>query len=142
MCAAGTLLCVCVFLYMCAAHYVCLLLVLCYYIHIYISGTLLLYTYIYMCCYVCASCSAMYALLCMCPHTAYIVYVCCWYSAVCVCLVPRDPPPHLHLYYCWLFTTAYVCPHTTKYVSSYLYICVLILLHTCPHATIYVSAYY
>jgi hypothetical protein len=35
-----------------------------------------------------------------------------------------------------------MCPHTTIYVSSYYYICVLILLHTCPHTTTYVSAYY
>jgi hypothetical protein len=40
----------------------------------------------------------------------------------------------------------YMCPHTTIYVSSYYYICVLILLymcpHMCPHTTIYVSSYY
>jgi hypothetical protein len=59
-----------------------------------------------------------------------------------------------------------MCPHTAKYVSSYYYICVLmllymrlvqaaprcrgvyayicvrILLYTCPHTTIYVSSYY
>ena len=28
-----------------------------------------------------------------------------------------------------------VCPHTTTYVYSYYYICVLILLHMCPHTT-------
>ncbi len=31
-----------------------------------------------------------------------------------------------------------MCPHTTIYVSSYYYICVLILLYMCPHTTIYV----
>jgi hypothetical protein len=49
----------------------------------------------------------------------------------------------------------YMCPHTTKcvlillYVSSYYYICVLILLHMCPHRLqgqrvreLYVSSYY
>jgi hypothetical protein len=45
-----------------------------------------------------------------------------------------------------------MCPHTTKYVSLYYYICVLILLYMCPHTltaivnhrshTIYVLSYY
>ncbi len=30
----------------------------------------------------------------------------------------------------------------TRYVSSYYYICVLILLDMCPHTTRYVSSYY
>jgi hypothetical protein len=30
----------------------------------------------------------------------------------------------------------------TIYVSSYYYMCVLILLYMCPHTTIYVSSYY
>ena len=29
----------------------------------------------------------------------------------------------------------YMCPHTTMYVSSHYYICVLILLYMCPHTT-------
>jgi hypothetical protein len=36
-------------------------------------------------------------------------------------------------------TLMYVC--STIYVSSYYYICVLILLYMCPHTTIYVSSY-
>ena len=36
----------------------------------------------------------------------------------------------------------HVCPHTTICVSSYYYICVLILLYMCPHTAIYVSSYY
>ena len=36
----------------------------------------------------------------------------------------------------------YKFPHTTIHVSSYYYICVLILLCMCPHTTIYVSSYY
>ncbi len=35
-----------------------------------------------------------------------------------------------------------MCPHTAINVSSYYYICVLILLHMCPHTTICVSSYY
>ncbi len=35
-----------------------------------------------------------------------------------------------------------MCPHTTTYVSSYYYICVLVLLHMCPHTTTYVSSDY
>ena len=31
----------------------------------------------------------------------------------------------------------YMCPHSTVYVSSYCYICVLILLYMCPHTSIY-----
>ena len=34
-----------------------------------------------------------------------------------------------------------MCPHTTRYVSSYYKICVLILLCMCPHATMHVSSY-
>ena len=34
----------------------------------------------------------------------------------------------------------YVCPHTSIYVFSYLYICVLILLHVCPHTTTCMSS--
>ncbi len=33
-----------------------------------------------------------------------------------------------------------MCPHTSIYVSAYLYICVRIPLYMCPHASIYVSA--
>jgi hypothetical protein len=36
----------------------------------------------------------------------------------------------------------YVCPHTPIYVSSYHYICVLILPCICPHNPIYLSSYY
>ena len=32
----------------------------------------------------------------------------------------------------------YMCPHSTVYVSSYCYICVLILLYMCPHTSMYV----
>jgi hypothetical protein len=35
----------------------------------------------------------------------------------------------------------YACPHTTTCVSSYCYICVLILLYMCPHTTTCVSSY-
>jgi len=34
----------------------------------------------------------------------------------------------------------YRCPHPATYVSSYFYICVLILLHMCPHTSTYVSS--
>ena len=33
----------------------------------------------------------------------------------------------------------YMFAHTPVYVSSYSYICVLMVLYTCPHVTIYVS---
>ena len=37
-----------------------------------------------------------------------------------------------------------MCPHATIYVSSYYYICVLILilLYICPHTATYVPSYY
>jgi hypothetical protein len=35
----------------------------------------------------------------------------------------------------------HMCPHTPTYVSSYSYICVLVLLHMCPHTPTYVSSY-
>jgi hypothetical protein len=50
----------------------------------------------------------------------------------------------VHRYTCIrvMKATIYVCPHTTMYVSSYYYLCVLILLYMCPHTTMYVSSYY
>jgi hypothetical protein len=41
-----------------------------------------------------------------------------------------------------LLSACCMCPHTTIYVSSYCYICVLILLYMCPHTAIYVSSYF
>ncbi len=41
--------------------------------------------------------------------------------------------------FCWCLLR---CPHTAIYVSSYCYICVLILLYMCPHTSVYVSSYY
>ncbi len=35
-----------------------------------------------------------------------------------------------------------MCPHTSICVSSYYYICVLMLLYMCPHTSICVSSYY
>jgi hypothetical protein len=37
-------------------------------------------------------------------------------------------------YYICVLILLHMCPHTTTYVSSYYYICLLILLHTSPHA--------
>ena len=37
--------------------------------------------------------------------------------------------------YIWVLILL-MCPHTNKHVSSYYYICVLILLYTCPHNTV------
>jgi hypothetical protein len=44
--------------------------------------------------------------------------------------------------YCYIcvLILLYMCPHTTIYVSSYYFICVLILPYVCPH-TAYVSSY-
>jgi hypothetical protein len=45
-------------------------------------------------------------------------------------------------YYICVLILLYMCPHTTTmYVSSCYYVCVLILLYMCPHTTIYVSSY-
>jgi hypothetical protein len=54
--------------------------------------------------------------------------------------------PHTARYvssYCYrcVLILLYMCPHTAIYVSSYCYICVLILLYLCPHTAIYVSSY-
>jgi len=43
-------------------------------------------------------------------------------------------------YYICVLILLYMRPHTTIYVSSFYYICVLILLYMCPHTTIYESA--
>jgi hypothetical protein len=44
-------------------------------------------------------------------------------------------------YYICVLILLYMCPHTAIYVSSYYYICVLILLYMCPHTAIYMSSY-
>jgi hypothetical protein len=54
--------------------------------------------------------------------------------------------PHTPIYvssysYICVLILLYMCPHTPIYVSSYSYICVLILLYMCPHTAIYVSSY-
>jgi hypothetical protein len=69
----------------------------------------------------------------MCPHTIYV-------SSYCTCVL-------ILLYMCPHTTKCmssyyYMCPHTAMCVSSYYYTCVLILLYTCPHTTIYMSSYY
>jgi hypothetical protein len=108
-------------------------------------------------------------LLYMCPHTT--IYVSAFYY-VCVCVLmllyymslslslslshthTHTKAPlvitHQHpIYSVLMLLYVVVCrarpykfPHTTIHVSSYYYICVLILLCMCPHTTIYVSPYY
>ncbi len=46
----------------------------------------------------------------------------------------------MYVYVCMYVCNTYVC--TTTHVSSYYYICVLILLHMCSHSTTYVPSYY
>jgi hypothetical protein len=42
---------------------------------------------------------------------------------------------------CYIFVLLYIWfPHTTIYVSSCYYICVLILLYLCPHTTAFLSS--
>jgi hypothetical protein len=45
-------------------------------------------------------------------------------------------------YYICILVLLYMCPRTTIYVSSYYYTCVLVLLYMCPRTTIHVSSYY
>jgi hypothetical protein len=40
---------------------------------------------------------------------------------------------------CYIY--CYMCPHPATYVSSYCYMCALILLHVCPHTATYVPSY-
>jgi hypothetical protein len=42
---------------------------------------------------------------------------------------------------CPHISNLYMCPHTSIYVSSYLYICVRMPLYMCPHTSTYVSSY-
>jgi len=44
--------------------------------------------------------------------------------------------------YICVLILSYMCPHTTICVSSYYYMCVLILLYVCPHTNIYLSLYH
>jgi hypothetical protein len=69
-------------------------------------------------------------LCCVCVCLCVCVCVClCVCVCVCVCV-----------YMC--VRVLRKCPHTTTCLSSYCYICVLILLYMCPHTAIYVSSYY
>jgi hypothetical protein len=45
-------------------------------------------------------------------------------------------------YYMCVLIPHYMCPHTTLCVSAYYYLCVLIPLYMCPHTTLYVSSFY
>jgi hypothetical protein len=52
--------------------------------------------------------------------------------------------PHTAIYvssYCFICVVIllYMCPHTAIHMSSYCYKCVLILLYMCPHTATYVS---
>jgi hypothetical protein len=67
-------------------------------------------------------------LLYMCPHTT--IYVSSYYS-----YAHRGQALFKPLY------IQHICV-ILLHVSSYYYICVLILLYMCPHTTIYVSSYY
>ena len=96
----------------------------------------------------------------MCPHTTIYpdYYICVlilrWtHSAVCV-----SPYCYIRIllqtsicvlilyvssyYYMCVLILLYMCPNTTIYVSSYYYIRVPILINMCPHTTIYVSSCY
>ena len=66
-----------------------------------------------------------------CPHTTIVLYICPHTTIVLyMCLHTR------HRYYTTLDLAVVVFrPHTTIYVSSYYYVCVLILF-MCPHTTI------
>jgi hypothetical protein len=83
-------------------------------------------------------------LLYTCPHTT----TCCPNTGTLSSPAPprashqRSYPLPLLYHHSHICLLLYVCTHTTIYVSSYSYICVLILLYMCPHSIcIYVSSY-
>jgi hypothetical protein len=99
-------------IYVSSYDYICVLILLCVLIRLYMCPHTTIYvsSYYYIC---------VLIRLYMCPHTAICVLIRLYVSSYC-----------------------YMCPHTTIYVSSYDCICVLILLYMCPHTTIYVSSSY
>ena len=68
-------------------------------------------------------------------RSLYLLY---WYKStrttMCVLILPRTAIYVSSYYYICVLILLYMCPHTT--------ICVLILPYMCPHTTIYVSSYY
>ncbi len=72
-------------------------------------------------------------------------------AAVCTARAVREPSgkssirPHTifvsSYYYICVLILLYMCPHATIFVSSYSYGCVLILLRMCPHTPTDVSSY-
>jgi hypothetical protein len=84
-------------------------------------------------------------------HTLILLHVCSHTTTY----VSLPLPSALHTYphtttymssYCYICVLilhvssyCYMCPHTAIDVSSYCFIYVLILLHMCPHTTTYVS---
>jgi hypothetical protein len=108
----------------------------------------------YVCVYTCDTCIAVWGHIysSMRTHVAVIGQI----SNMCACthLVPNETCAwylyiRCHKQTCvrgmgrWTSASnllLYIC--SSIYVSSYYYICVLILLYMCPHTTIYVSSYY
>jgi hypothetical protein len=124
--------------------YICVLILLhmCPHTIIYVSSDT---TYVSAYYYICVR-----ILLNMCPHTYYYMwphtttYVSSYHASLplgYICVICVRIPSLLAL-------GIYMCPHTTAiYVSSYYYMCVLILLckrslllHMCPHTTTQVSS--
>jgi hypothetical protein len=150
-------MCVLILLYMCphtamcvsSYCYICVLILLYVCPHTAICVLILLYVSSY--CY-------------MCPRTAVYVYSYshCYIHDLILRLWSCHPSAHAYIRVLVLalpYVSAYnicvlislcmrtswatktVCPHTAIDVSSYCYICVLILLYMCPHLSIYASRY-
>ncbi len=114
-------------------------------------------------CYIC-----VLILLCVCPHTVATaarepadrepgegscICVIYYYTAIYVSSTTiyvssyYNMSPHTTIYvsscyYVCVLMLLYMRPHTAMYASSYYYTCVRILLYMCPYTTIYVSSYY
>ncbi len=78
----------------------------------------------------------------MAPHTNMPVCNRACYMLLCLPYMPESQcGPWWKLIRKGSVGILHMCPHTAMYVSSYCYVCVLILLHVCPHTAMYVSSY-
>jgi hypothetical protein len=84
-----------------------------------------------------------YMRVCVCACVCVCVCVCvCIYIYIYIYTVAAAYwYKRVHSLLALLVQKGFMCPHTPTYVSSYCYICVLILLYICPHTAMYVSSY-
>ena len=80
----------------------------------------------------CSRCDIRHTIIYMCPHTTNTYYK---FVLILLYMLSKLRAFRRCCYSC-------ICVLILLYVSSYYYICVLILLHLCPHTSTHVSSYF